>query len=189
MEAASKQRKERLEALRKRKLESEDANTTTTTTEENDNNTEKKLKFRNYTPINEEIIKATEKIHIATPDDLGETLEKQANKLTKEVEAADEAKRAEEVDLFNLAPKNPNWDLKRDVEKKLEKLNKRTQDSISKLIRIRLQNESVSITINPNDSDDENNVTTSTTMNLADAVNAHQKINTLKNDDDDDDSD
>ncbi|CAG8524347.1 8481_t:CDS:10 [Diversispora eburnea] len=146
--AASKQRKERLEALRKRKLDSESTNTTTTTDENNNDNTEKKLKFRNYTPINEEIIKATEKIHIATPDDLGETLEKQANKLTKEVEAADEAKRAEEV--------NPNWDLKRDVEKKLEKLNKRTQD--------------ISITINPDDSDDEKNVTTlTTTVNLADA--------------------
>ena len=37
-------------------------------------------------------------------------------------------------DLFNLAPKKPNWDLKRDVEKKLAKLEKKTQSSIAELI-------------------------------------------------------
>ncbi|CAG8845256.1 3349_t:CDS:2, partial [Racocetra persica] len=43
------------------------------------------------------------------------------------VEETEKAKREEEVDLFNLAPKKPNWDLKRDVEKKLTKLERKTQ--------------------------------------------------------------
>ncbi|CAG8708675.1 303_t:CDS:2 [Acaulospora colombiana] len=123
MEEASRQRKERLEALKKRKLAFEEAS---------------------------------------------ETLEKQADKITKEVKATEEIKRTEEVDLFNLAPKKPNWDLKRDVEKKLARLDRKTQASIAKLIRMRLQSESA---------DDA-------TVDLADAVNAQQKA-----DSDDDDSD
>lgn len=42
-------------------------------------------------------------------------------------------------DLFNLAPKKPNWDLKRDVEKKLERLDRRTQRAIYEIIRQRLE--------------------------------------------------
>lgn len=38
-------------------------------------------------------------------------------------------------DVFNIAPKRPNWDLKREMEKKLAKLERRTQESIHTLIR------------------------------------------------------
>lgn len=41
-------------------------------------------------------------------------------------------------DLVNLAPRKPDWDLKRDVAKKLAKLDKRTQRAIAILIRERL---------------------------------------------------
>lgn len=41
-------------------------------------------------------------------------------------------------DLLNLAPRKPDWDLKRDVAKKLAKLEKRTQRAIAVLIRERL---------------------------------------------------
>jgi coiled-coil domain-containing protein 12 len=37
--------------------------------------------------------------------------------------------------LFNIAPKRANWDLKRDMEKKLAKLDRKTQESIHTLIR------------------------------------------------------
>ncbi len=36
---------------------------------------------------------------------------------------------------MNLAPRKPDWDLKRDVAKKLEKLERRTQRAIAQLIR------------------------------------------------------
>nr|VZI45562.1 unnamed protein product [Spirometra erinaceieuropaei] len=42
--------------------------------------------------------------------------------------------------LFNLAPRKPDWDLKRGVEKKLRKLERRTQRVIAELIRERLKN-------------------------------------------------
>ena len=38
-------------------------------------------------------------------------------------------------DLFNIAPKRANWDLKRDMEKKLAKLERQTQQAIHTLIR------------------------------------------------------
>lgn len=36
---------------------------------------------------------------------------------------------------FNLAPKKPNWDLKRDIAPKLEKLEKKTQRAIIAMMR------------------------------------------------------
>ena len=37
--------------------------------------------------------------------------------------------------LTNLAPRKVDWDLKRDISKKLEKLERRTQRAIVELIR------------------------------------------------------
>lgn len=45
----------------------------------------------------------------------------------------------DEIDIVNLAPRKPDWDLKRDVSKKLEKLERRTQKAIAELIRERLK--------------------------------------------------
>ena len=36
--------------------------------------------------------------------------------------------------FVNIAPKKPNWDLLRDVQKKLDKLERRTQKAIYKLM-------------------------------------------------------
>ncbi|XP_023240194.1 coiled-coil domain-containing protein 12-like [Centruroides sculpturatus] len=43
-----------------------------------------------------------------------------------------------EVDLSSLAPRKPDWDLKRDAAKKLEKLQRRTERAIAELIRERI---------------------------------------------------
>ena len=43
------------------------------------------------------------------------------------------------MDLTSLAPRKPDWDLKRDSAKKLEKLERRTQRAIAELIRDRLK--------------------------------------------------
>lgn len=37
--------------------------------------------------------------------------------------------------FLNIAPKKPNWDLRRDVQKKLDKLERRTHKALYKLIR------------------------------------------------------
>ncbi|RUS17666.1 cwf18 pre-mRNA splicing factor-domain-containing protein [Endogone sp. FLAS-F59071] len=108
MEDEAKTRKERLEALRKRK-------------------------FRNYETSSDTLRPHT---------DQDSTVETEVHNITAQVLEEAEKKQQEEVDLFNLAPKKPNWDLKRDVEKKLARLDRRTQTAVAELIRIRLKGES-----------------------------------------------
>ena len=45
----------------------------------------------------------------------------------------------DQLDISALAPRQPDWDLKRDVEKKLEKLARRTQKAMAELIREKLK--------------------------------------------------
>ncbi|KAK5628608.1 hypothetical protein RRF57_004323 [Xylaria bambusicola] len=72
----------------------------------------------------------------------GPTLEEQAALVEKEAlkKAAEDAKENQGIDLFKLQPKKPNWDLKRDLDKKLEALNVRTDNAIAKLVRERIAN-------------------------------------------------
>ncbi|KAI9355480.1 mRNA splicing factor [Pilaira anomala] len=130
MDQEAQKRKERLAAIRKRKLSS-NAQIDKTSDE-----AEKALKFRSYTPNDD---KLREHVEIATPNDIGDTIESETKDLTKTALAQAAEKQKEEVDLFNLAPKKPNWDLKRDVEKKMEKLDRKTQRAIYEIIRLRLE--------------------------------------------------
>ncbi|KAK7269020.1 hypothetical protein RIF29_21735 [Crotalaria pallida] len=41
---------------------------------------------------------------------------------------------AKEDPFLNIAPKKPNWDLRRDVQKKLDKLERRTQKALYQLV-------------------------------------------------------
>ncbi|KAI8380331.1 mRNA splicing factor [Blakeslea trispora] len=130
MDQEAQKRKERLAALRKRKL-GDEASLGRTSEE-----TEKTLIFRSYTPNDEQLQQFVE---TATPNDIQSTIETETKDMTKETLAEAAEKQKEEVDLFNLAPKKPNWDLKRDVEKKLEKLERRTQRAIYEIIRQNLE--------------------------------------------------
>lgn len=70
------------------------------------------------------------------------TLEQQAQAIEEEIrdkERAEAAKGEESVDLFKLQPKKPNWDLKRDLERKLEVLGVRTDNAIALLVRERIE--------------------------------------------------
>ncbi|KAG0229794.1 hypothetical protein BGW42_007707 [Actinomortierella wolfii] len=126
MEDASKKRKERLEALRKRKLASV----------ANGDDTKASLTFRNYTPINEDL-KAESDVKAAVPraPEGVDTVEKQTEGVVETVIQEEEKKRTQDVDIFSLAPMQPNWDLKRDIEPRLKKLEKRTRAAIVELIR------------------------------------------------------
>ncbi|KAF8984471.1 hypothetical protein BGZ46_007935 [Entomortierella lignicola] len=122
MDEASRKRKERLEQLKKRKLESSG----------NDGN-DVSLSFRNYTPINNEL--KAEDSKIATPADIGDTVEKKMEGVVEKVIKEDDDKRAKDVDIFTLASKSPNWDLKRDIQPQLQKLEKKTRAAIIEIIR------------------------------------------------------
>ena len=50
--------------------------------------------------------------------------------------------RAADTEALSVVPKDPNWDLKRDIEPKLAILRKRTQKAIVATLRERLKKES-----------------------------------------------
>ncbi|KAH8923929.1 mRNA splicing factor [Atractiella rhizophila] len=130
LEQQAESRKARLEALRKRKrdVESGAANEDVA----NGDGTEV-FRFRNYDPTT-----GSAKGHdpsVAEED----TVEKEVEGLMDRVILEDEELRGQELDLVNIQPKKPNWDLKRDLDKKLEKLGPQTQRAIAQLIRQRLQ--------------------------------------------------
>uniref|UniRef100_A0A4W5NGU1 Coiled-coil domain containing 12 n=1 Tax=Hucho hucho TaxID=62062 RepID=A0A4W5NGU1_9TELE len=112
-------RKERLKALRGRQLQRDRAE------EEAEEERHRELKLRNYTPEDEEL--KERQVPKAKPASVEE-------KVKDQLDAAKPESVIEEVDLANLAPRKPDWDLKRDVAKKLEKLERRTQKAIAELI-------------------------------------------------------
>lgn len=84
------------------------------------------------------------KLGFEAPPTLGlerATLEEQAGELEQETRqrAEEDARDDKGVDLFKLQPKKPNWDLKRDMEKKMEVLNVRTDNAIARLVRERIK--------------------------------------------------
>ncbi|XP_022955111.1 coiled-coil domain-containing protein 12-like [Cucurbita moschata] len=77
------------------------------------------MKFRNYVPHDKELQEGK----LAPPV------------LPKfEDPVATEPPQLKEDPFVNIAPKKPNWDLRRDVQKKLDKLERRTQKALYKLM-------------------------------------------------------
>ncbi|TDL25026.1 mRNA splicing factor [Rickenella mellea] len=118
-------RKARLLALRKRKQgQSADAIEAEEPT----------LSRRNFDPETRTLRKRTRE----DDEEIDDTVEKNVAGLTERIIKEDEERRAQELDLTNIAPKRPNWDLKREMEKKMAKLDRKTQEAIHTLIRQRL---------------------------------------------------
>ncbi|KAL7288951.1 coiled-coil domain-containing protein 12 [Trichogramma pretiosum] len=116
-------RKEKLNALKKRKAEDITG----------DKDSEAKLpapKFRSYKPLDESLKEKS--LGDAKPGDAEAEVKDQ-------LDAATQRPVIEELDINNLAPRKLDWDLKRDVSKKLEKLQRRTQKAIAELILERLR--------------------------------------------------
>nr|XP_043634169.1 coiled-coil domain-containing protein 12-like [Erigeron canadensis]XP_043634170.1 coiled-coil domain-containing protein 12-like [Erigeron canadensis]XP_043634171.1 coiled-coil domain-containing protein 12-like [Erigeron canadensis] len=81
--------------------------------EDNDVN----VKFRNYLPHDKQLQEGK----LAPP---------QLPKFEDPVASEPPVEEKKEDPFLNIAPKKPNWDLRRDVQKKLDKLEKRTQKAI-----------------------------------------------------------
>lgn len=86
-----------------------------------------------------------------------ETVEVIAAKIAEETRKrrTETEKEDKPIDLFNLQPKKPNWDLKRDVDKKMERLNQRTDIAIAKLIKARIEEQKSNLG-EKEDEEDEN---------------------------------
>ena len=120
----------------------------------------KKLKFRNYLPQSEALSANFEAPASLPKPDLGDDGaaarpgddddddDDGGGPAAKKPDApsAFEAElariRAEDTEAVSVVPKDPNWDLKRDIEPKLAILRKRTQKAIVATLRERLKKES-----------------------------------------------
>ncbi|KAI0647531.1 mRNA splicing factor [Trametes meyenii] len=123
---ASEARRARLIALRKRKAGE--------VVDEAGEDVKPVIKHRSFDP-------ATRTLKKHAPDEdvqMEDTVEHQIEGLAEKIIAEDAERRAQDLDLFNIAPKRPNWDLKRELDKKLSKLERKTQEAIHTLIRQRL---------------------------------------------------
>ncbi|KAJ3222053.1 Coiled-coil domain-containing protein 12 [Clydaea vesicula] len=145
------ERKKRLAEWKKRKQEGTSNKKQKTST---NGNTQTKdtfidvINFRNYTPsdkrdVDQDDYKGLQnstKEAKKTNDIIEEVgaIEKQVKEFENDAKKAEES-RIKELDLYNLAPKKADFDLKRDLDKKLEKLEKKTKSSITQLIRERLK--------------------------------------------------
>jgi len=130
LEEESLKRKQRLKALKRGLI------TTNNDDKGNKANEEKSSSFplplfRNYQPkddsLKSQVLPRPELIEIE--NEISDRLEKGKPELLIE----------KEIDLTTLAPQKVDWDLKRDVEKRLRLLEKRTQRAIVDLIRDRLK--------------------------------------------------
>ncbi|XP_057375144.1 coiled-coil domain-containing protein 12-like [Daphnia carinata] len=126
LENEALKRKKRIEALRQLKEQQEQTRQSST---ESQQQSLPRPVFRSYRPLDEELKKSS--VPLAEPEEVDQHI-------TKELGKAADPPVLEEIDLVNLAPRKPDWDLKRDVAKKLAKLEKRTQRAIAVLIRERL---------------------------------------------------
>lgn len=98
--------------------------------EEEEDDSPLPVKFRNYKPVDESL-----KRYIVQQPPIPNIVEEIDEKLNKVTEAN------KSCDILNLAPKKANWDLKRDLAKKLDILDKRTQKAIFEMVKQKFNNE------------------------------------------------
>lgn len=145
---AASDRKSRLAALKnlKRKAPSPDPSTASDlpSTSDDSKPTTPHLSGRNYDPSTNQPRLG----FLSTPSTTGSTAESRALALETSAKAAQDAERlaaeAEEqraLDLAALRPKKPNWDLRRELDRRMEEsgLNLRTENAIARLVRERIE--------------------------------------------------
>lgn len=80
-------------------------------------------------------------LQLSTEDGGIETVELASEQLEQQALNDLMAKSGKQIDLDSLQPKRANWDLKRDVQPKLQILEDRTSNAILRNVRERLQKE------------------------------------------------
>lgn len=139
LDAAATERKARLAKLKslKRKQPDGDTEADSAAHEDAPTVTTTYLSGRNYDPSTR-----GPKLGFETaPSEDQETLEIRAKEISETTQKLAEAEEKAEkpIDLFKLQPKKPNWDLKRDVQRKLERLNVQTDNAIARIVRERIE--------------------------------------------------
>ncbi|CAL2042259.1 unnamed protein product [Caenorhabditis brenneri] len=128
LESAAKARKRRLLAMKSKihgiEMQEEDYDQGETSTKKNRENGRE---FRNHKP--DEAV-GTQNAAI--------DLDVVQREITDHLKDVLHEKAIDSVDLAMLAPKKIDWDLKRDIESKLQKLERKTQKAVATIIRQRL---------------------------------------------------
>ncbi|KAJ6264288.1 Pre-mRNA-splicing factor [Drechslerella dactyloides] len=154
LEAQANARKERLAKLRgmKRKQQDEEAADPATSLDSRETGaidaSAVVLSGRNY----DLETKAPKLGYDLAPSENLETLEAQAASIAIETRKAinDEDTADKTIDLLSLQPKKPNWDLKRDVDQKLVRLERLTDNAVARILRDRiLQSQAAAGSANP----------------------------------------
>jgi coiled-coil domain-containing protein 12 len=91
------------------------------------------IKFKSYTPQTKELQNFIVEAPKLGPE-ASNTVEKTALDIRTQIQAEDQSH--QDLDLSNLKPKKANWDLKRDLQKKLDQLDVLTNIAMADLIRI-----------------------------------------------------
>lgn len=98
--------------------------------ERNDSNSQQIIRFRNYTPQTD-FLDGMYTIEQSQPGSIRHLIE---DKLNLIVSNEDDGKRYM-IDPASMEPKKANWDLKRRLEKKMEKLDRETSKCIDKHLK------------------------------------------------------
>lgn len=90
----------------------------------------------------EEVEPQTKKMRTADARKADDTKEEETgNHILQQALEQAQAQSTQVVDPLSAAPKSINWDLKRDIQPRLDRLEKRTQRAIVQLLRERLEQE------------------------------------------------
>ncbi|VDD91847.1 unnamed protein product [Enterobius vermicularis] len=125
LEVAAESRKRRLQEM---KAKVEGAESMERQTDEDSDDDGKPVLFRSYAPLDSGLGTKRETKNLFV-------LEKE---IQDQLADTDDMSIVERVDVGVLAPRKVDWDLKRDVAERLQKLERRTQKAIATLIKERL---------------------------------------------------
>lgn len=99
------------------------------------------INFKSYKPNSVELVDFQKEMPLIGEEALRanvDTVETRVLEINKQVTEENSKLVGQELDLENLAPRKPNWDLKRDLEKKMKRLDKLTAIAMAEIIRERL---------------------------------------------------
>ncbi|VVA21338.1 PREDICTED: coiled-coil [Prunus dulcis] len=127
-------RQERLRALKAAQellnTPDEDSSLVDSNADEDNETSEETMKFRNYVPHDKKLQE-------------GKLVPPVLPKFEDPVAAVTSPSEKKEDPFVNIAPKKPNWELRRDVQKKLDKLERRTQKAMCKLMALSIKRSSL----------------------------------------------
>jgi len=142
LSAAAQDRKARLAQLKSLKRKApEPSESTTDAAPEEAQNEEQAVEHAYLSGRNFDLESRGPKLGFESAPTAGKnTLEQQAAALalSTQQEAEAEEKNDAPLDLFKLQPKKPNWDLKRELNERMEVLDLRTDNAIARLVRQRV---------------------------------------------------